>query len=170
MAPSSGGKLSAALGSALFFAVAPGTIAGLLPWLISGWRPTEPPPALPIRVLGGLLILAGLVELVEAFARFALQGIGTPAPLYPTRRLVVRGLYRHVRNPMYLAVFCTILGQGLLLGSPWLLVYAVLVAIGFDLFVIAYEEPTLRRRFGDEYALYCDNVRRWLPRLRPWGG
>ena len=170
MAPDSGGKLSAALGSAVFFIVAPGTVAGLLPWLISGWRLAAPQPVLPIRLLGGLLILAGLIELVEAFARFALQGIGTPAPLYPTRHLVVRGLYRHVRNPMYLAVFSTVLGQGLLLGSPWLMIYAVLVAIGFDLFVIAYEEPTLRRRFGAEYQSYCDNVRRWLPRLRPWGG
>jgi protein-S-isoprenylcysteine O-methyltransferase Ste14 len=82
-------------------------------------------------------------------------------------RLVVTGLYRHVRNPMYLAVLAIVIGQALLLGSAGTLVYAAGLALGFHLFVVLYEEPTLRARFGDQYAAYCRQVPRWRPRLRP---
>ena len=106
--------------------------------------------------------------LLESFARFALHGEGTPAPVAPTRRLVVTGLYRFVRNPMYLAVLALILGQALLLGSWELATYGAVVALGFQLFVLGYEEPTLRRTYGAEYEAFTRAVPRWIPRFRPW--
>jgi len=162
-------KSVAVLGSAIFFAIAPGTIAGLVPWWIARW---EFGPAVLgaefARPAGGVLIALGLVPLLESFARFALKGLGTPAPVLPPKRLVVSGFYCHVRNPMYVGVLAVILGQALLFGDPRLLVYAGLVWLAFHLFVLFYEEPTLRRRFGDEYKEFCANVPRWLPRLTPW--
>jgi len=107
---------------------------------------------------------------IECFARFALKGIGTPAPVAPTQNLVVSGLYRHFRNPMYVGVVTAILGQALVFGSPALVVYAAVVFAGFFLFVLGYEEPALRRQFGAEYEAYCSNVPRWIPRIRPWSG
>jgi len=154
------------LGSLAFLVIAPGTLAGLVPWWLSRWR--FEPPLLGWsagRAIGVVLLLAGVVVLVDSFARFALEGRGTPAPVYPTKRLVVSGLYRFVRNPMYLAVISTILGQAVLLGSRDLLWYAVLVALGFHAFVLLYEEPTLRGRYGSEYVSYCAAVNRWIPRL-----
>ena len=108
--------------------------------------------------------------LLGSFARFAIQGLGTPAPPFPTRYLVITGLYRYVRNPMYVAVAAIIVGQGLQLANLRVLAYGALVGCGFHLFVIGYEEPTLRRTFGAEYEAYCRGVSRWIPRLRPWPG
>ncbi|AYF73737.1 isoprenylcysteine carboxylmethyltransferase family protein [Nocardia yunnanensis] len=161
----------AAWGSLLFTVVVPGTVAGLLPLLISRWRVAhELWPAIPLRVLGGLLIVASLPILIGAIVRFAVEGRGTPAPIAPTRQLVVGGPNRYVRNPMYLAVVSIVLGQGLLLGRTDLLWYGLLVALGQAAFVHFYEEPTLRRQFGDDYDRYRDGVRAWIPRLRPWNG
>ena len=123
-----------------------------------------------LRALGVLLIAIGVPVVLESFGRFALQGRGTPAPVLPTQHLVVTGSYRHVRNPIYLAVVAIILGQGLLFGHAGLLVYAAFLWLGFHLFVLAYEEATLRKAFAAEYDAYCANVPRWLPRLRPWRG
>ena len=117
----------------------------------------------PLRWLGVLFIAAGLPVLLESFARFALEGRGTPAPVLPAARLVVHGFYRYVRNPMYVAVVSVILGQALLLGDVWLLLYAMLVWSGFHLFVLLYEEPKLHGTYGAEYEAYCARVRRWLP-------
>jgi len=122
------------------------------------------------RVLGALLICAGLPLLLDSFARFALQGLGTPAPVAPPKHLVVSGLYRYVRNPMYVAVSSLIFGQGLLFGSVQVLKYGVAVFVGFHLFVLLYEEPVLRDKFGPEYDSYCRNVRRWWPRMKAWQG
>jgi protein-S-isoprenylcysteine O-methyltransferase Ste14 len=162
-------RVSAVLGTAAFLILAPGTVAGLIPWWISHWR--LHPPFLgfpPFRAIGVLLIAAGVAVVLESFGRFALQGIGTPAPIFPTRHLVVEGVYRYVRNPMYVAVTSMILGQALLLGDRHLLEYAVLPWLAAHLFVLVYEEPTLRRSFGEEYELYCAHVPRWIPRLSPW--
>jgi len=162
-------RISAIFATALFLALAPGIVAGVVPWWISGWERQGPLFGLPIvRAIGILLILIGTPVLLDSFARFALQGGGTPAPVLPTRHLVVSGLYRHVRNPMYLAVVATIIGQGLYLGNVTLLGYGALVSLVFHLFVLGYEEPTLRNSFGAEYDAFCANVHRWLPRLRPW--
>ena len=112
--------------------------------------------------------MAGLPVLLDSFARFALRGLGTPAPIFPTHRLVVTGLFRYVRNPMYVAVVSLILGQGLFFGNVRVLAYGVAVWVAFYLFVLIYEEPTLRNTFGLEYEEFCANVPRWIPRVRPW--
>jgi protein-S-isoprenylcysteine O-methyltransferase Ste14 len=114
------------------------------------------------------LIDAGAAVVLHAFARIAIEGLGTPAPIAPTERLVVGGAYRHVRNPMYLAVGSTIAGEALLLGQTELLGYLLAFAALCLGFVHLYEEPTLRRQFGAEYDTYRRAVPRWIPRLRPW--
>ncbi|EXG79893.1 methyltransferase family protein [Cryptosporangium arvum] len=152
----------AAVGSGVFFAIAPGTVAGVVPWSLTGWRTGAAP--LPLRVAGAVLVIAGAAVLLHAFARFVHEGLGTPAPVAPTAHLVVGGLYRYVRNPMYLAVVTTILGQALLLGRPVLLAYAGLIAATTATFVHLYEEPTLRAQFGTEYDAYREAVPGWWPR------
>lgn len=162
-------RLFASLGSALFLVIAPGTVVVLVPRWISGWSLRAPLLGfMPFRAIGAALILAGLPVLLDSFARFALQGLGTPAPIAPPARLVVTGFYRHVRNPMYVAVVSAILGQGLVFGDVRVLEYAGLVWAACHLFVLAYEEPGLRARFGEEYRRFCTAVPRWIPRLSPW--
>src|SRR5919107_3042965 len=110
---------TAAVGSALFFLLAPGVVMGLIPWLLTRWQVREPLPYwAPLRVLGGILLVAGLIVLVRAFVRFVVEGLGIPVPVAAPERLVVGGVYRYVRNPMYVAVLEAIVGQALLLGQP----------------------------------------------------
>jgi protein-S-isoprenylcysteine O-methyltransferase Ste14 len=156
--------LAAAAGSAIFFGLAPGVVAGLIPWWLTRWQPHELGEfGVPIRVVGAMLIVTGTAVLLHAFGRFVREGLGTPAPVAPTEHLVVGGLYRYVRNPMYLAVVATIVGQALALGRFGLLWYAAAVFVAVAVFVHGYEEPTLSRQFGDEYARYREEVRRWVP-------
>lgn len=159
-------RARAAIGSLVFLAVAPGVVAGLLPWLITSWSGHDWP--LPVRLLGGVLIAAGSAFLIAAFVRFVVDGLGTPAPVAPTERLVVSGAYRYVRNPMYLAVAGVIVGQALLLGRATLLIYAIAFVVVVSAFVRLYEEPTLAKRFGEQYEAYRRAVPRWRPRVRPW--
>jgi protein-S-isoprenylcysteine O-methyltransferase Ste14 len=162
-------KSMAAIGSALFFLAAPGVAAGLVPWLLTGWEVEEPLSYwAPFRVIGGVLLVSGVWVLLHAFARFVVEGRGTPAPVAPTEHLVVGGLYRHVRNPMYLAVLAVIVGQALLLGQLELLAYAAVIGAAFAVFVHGYEQPALSRQFGAEYDAYRRAVPAWWPRLRPW--
>jgi len=162
-------RSAAGLGTLGFFVLAPGTIAGLVPWLITRWRMEWVGMwPLALRALGAIVLFAGLGILADSFARFAIQGLGTPAPPLPTAHLVVSGLYRYVRNPMYVGVAAAIFGQGLLFGSLPLLTYGVFICVAFHLFVTAYEEPSLRARFGSEYLHFCAGVPRWVPLLRPW--
>jgi protein-S-isoprenylcysteine O-methyltransferase Ste14 len=162
---------SAIAGSVLFLLIAPGTVAVFVPWLISRWHMQSPLLDFsPFRVIGVLLIAAGVPMILDSFACFALQGLGTPAPILPTKHLVVSGLYRYVRNPMYVGVSWVIFGQGLLLGDKRVLGYGLIVWLAFFLFVLAYEEPKLRRTFGEEYEAFRASVPRWIPRLRPWPG
>ena len=158
----------AAAGSAVFFIAAPCVVAGVLPWALTGWDAFA--VWLPVRVLGGMFVVGGVAVLVHAFVRFVVEGVGTPAPVAPTERLVVGGLYRYVRNPMYVAVVATVIGQALLLGRPVLLAYAAVLGCVFAAFVRWHEEPVLRRRFGARYESYRRAVPAWRPRLRPWGG
>src|SRR5260370_28741619 len=161
-------KTIAILGSALCFAVARSTGAGLVPWWITRWE--FRPPFFDLeatRAVGILLIVAGLPGLVDSFARFALQGLGTPAPIAPTQNLVVTGLYRYVRNPIYVALVAVILGQAALFGDQRLLLYGVLVWLAFHAFVMGYEEPALVHRFGTEDEDFRGNLPRWIPRLTP---
>ena len=161
----------AVVGSVLFLVVAPGTLAVWVPFRISGWRMAPPLVGfVGFRGLGVLLIAAALPVLLDSFARFALKGRGTPAPVAPPERLVITGLYRHVRNPIYLAVPSLIIGQALFFGDVRLLEYGLGVWAFFHLWVLAVEEPDLHARFGAEYGDFCAHVRRWIPRLRPWRG
>jgi protein-S-isoprenylcysteine O-methyltransferase Ste14 len=159
----------AILGSALFFVVAPSFLAGLIPWWMTHWEFLPPFFGLQAtRGVGILLIVAGVPGLIDSFARFALQGLGTPAPIAPTQNLVVTGLYRYVRNPIYVAVVAVILGQGILFGDWRLLAYGAFMWLAFHLFVLAYEEPVLAESFGAQYEDFRANVPRWIPRLFPW--
>jgi protein-S-isoprenylcysteine O-methyltransferase Ste14 len=161
--------LMAILGSALFFMVAPSFLAGLIPYWMTRWEFLPPFFDLPAtRAAGILLIVAGLPGLIDSFARFAVQGLGTPAPIAPTQNLVVTGLYRYVRNPIYIAVVAVILGQAILFGDWRLLIYGGLMWLGFHAFVLAYEEPVLAESFGTQYEDFRAHVPRWIPRLSPW--
>ncbi len=156
------GRIGPIVGSIVFFAIAPGTIAGFIPYALTGWTPGAPSSVVPaVPVAGIVLCAAGLALIIDCFARFALQGRGTPAPIAPTEHLVVSGAYRYVRNPMYVAVLSIIAGQGLFFGSTRLMVYAAIVWLAFHLFVRLYEEPTLRARYGASYDQYRAQVRRW---------
>src|SRR5262252_8480191 len=160
---------TAAAGSALFFAMAPGVVAGFVPWSLTRWQVRGPLGHwAAVRIAGLILLALGAIVLIQAFVRFVAEGRGTPAPVAPTEHLVIGGLYRYVRNPMYLAVVAAIIGQALALGQAGLLVYAAVVGVTMGAFVRWYEEPTLRRRFGAEYDEYERAVRAWLPRARPW--
>ncbi|WP_329273551.1 methyltransferase family protein [Streptomyces sp. NBC_01451] len=159
-------KSAAAVGSSVFMALAPGTVAGLVPWWLTRWQAGH--WWLPLRVPGGVALTMGAVVLVHAFARFVAEGLGTPAPVARTEHLVVGGLYRYVRNPMYVAVVTVIAGQGLLLARPVLLAYALLAGTAMWAFARWYEEPALLRTFGAEYERYRQAVPGWRPRSRPW--
>jgi protein-S-isoprenylcysteine O-methyltransferase Ste14 len=153
----------------VFFFVAPGTNAGLVPWWITGWERPDVGLGM-LDVLGVSLVAVGLAAVIACFHRFVTEGSGTPAPVAPTESLVVGGLYRHVRNPMYLAVAAMIAGQALILRSTgvlwWLLVFMTAVWS----FVRGYEEPALARQFGASYQRYRDAVPGWWPRLTPYLG
>ncbi len=162
-------RRGAAIGSLVFAVGQPGVIGFLIPyWLTDGWDGASPPLAL--QVVGAVLLAAGVGVLATTVFRFAREGLGTPFPAAPTEKLVVGGLYRYVRNPMYLAVIASILGQAALLGRAGLLVYAAIVWVTVATFVRAYEEPTLAAQFGEQYTAYRRAVRGWCPRLTPWKG
>ena len=160
-------KTKAATGTVVFFAVAPGVVAGLVPWLLTRWDVGLDSP-IWVRFAGGLMAAVGVTILINTFFRFVTEGGGTPAPVAPTEHLVVGGIYVYVRNPMYLGVVAKILGQGLAVGRPVLLLYGALVWAVVALFVRFYEEPVLRRQFGVDYETYRRSVPGWLPRLKPW--
>jgi len=157
----------ALIGSAAFFVLAPGTVAGLIPWFITKWRFGEGASA-GVSITGGIIIALSLLLLIECFVRFATKGEGTPAPLAPTAKLVVSGAYARVRNPMYVAVTGLIFGQALLFASAALIAYSITIWFAFLMFVIYFEEPRLRHEFPDDYPDYFENVPRWRPRFTPW--
>ena len=160
---------AAATASAVFFVLAPGTVAGLVPWWLTRWQIRGPLAHwAPVRIAGLIMLALGAIVLVRAFARFVAEGRGTPAPAAPTERLVIGGLYRYARNPMYLAVVAAITGQGLALGQPILLGYAAAVWVTTAAFARWYEEPALARQFGAQYEAYRRGVPAWRPRIRPW--
>ena len=161
-------RSTAVIGSAAYFAAAAGTFAVLVPWLVTGWQFHRPGPYwLVAQVAGIVLIGAGVVPVVSVFVQFARAG-GTPLPLAPTRRLVVSGFNRYVRNPVYLGSLLIFCGEALLFGRLSLLVYAAVGWAGAAAFVRWYEEPALARRFGAEYDAYRRAVPAWRPRLHPW--
>jgi protein-S-isoprenylcysteine O-methyltransferase Ste14 len=163
-------RVRAWVGTVVFLVLTPGVVAGLIPGVITGWQiPWTGGWVSPVAIAAAVAVLSGVVVLLDAFIRFA-RADGTPAPPMPTAHLVVVGPYRYVRNPMYLAVLAIILGQALLFRSGGTMLYAGMVLVAVVLFVLAYEEPTLEREYGDEYREYRRNVRGWVPRVRPWDG
>jgi protein-S-isoprenylcysteine O-methyltransferase Ste14 len=156
----------AAVGSFVFTVGEPGVMGVLVPYLLTGWDGTDPPLAL--QVAGAALLAAGTGVLAHTVIRFAVEGLGTPFPGAPTENLVVGGLYRYVRNPMYLAVLAIILGQAAILGRGALVAYAAVFWAIVAAFVSFYEEPTLSERYGEQYDAYRRAVRRWWPRATPW--
>jgi protein-S-isoprenylcysteine O-methyltransferase Ste14 len=155
---------AAALAGTIAFLIAPAIVAGFIPWVISRWEPQLPlGDGAIFPGLGALMIAAGAIALLDSFFRFATEGLGTPSPLVPTQTLVVRGLYRYVRNPMYLALVIIVCGQALLLGNWLLMAYAAVIWAVTHAFVVLYEEPTLRKAYGKQYDAYCAQVARWLP-------
>ena len=156
--------MSLALRSLLWTVLLPGMIAGYVPWRYFGVRSAQPRLTNPVHVVGIVLIVLGVILLAACIWEFFKRGRGTLSPVEPPRELVVQGLYRYVRNPMYLSVSAIVLGEVLITGSRDLLVYWLIFFIGANLFVMLYEEPHLRARFGDAYVRYTQRVGRWLPR------
>src|SRR5262252_114152 len=142
--------------AALFILIAPGTIAGWLPWYISGRRPPRLDNAL--GVVGLAVAVFGWLVLLWCARDFAVRGRGTPNPSDPPRALVVDGLYRFVRNPMYVAIVTSLLGQAAMYRSGDVVWYSVIVAVGFHLRVVVYEEPKLTELFGGAYSDYRTRV------------
>jgi protein-S-isoprenylcysteine O-methyltransferase Ste14 len=164
-------RTAAVIGTAIFFVFVPSVVAGVVPWWISHWEFRLSFLGVELtRFVGSALILAGVSGLVDSFGRFALQGLGTPAPIAPTQHLVVTGLYRYVRNPIYVAVAAVIFRQAVLFGDWRLFAYGAVFCLVCHLFVVGYEEPTLRKSFGAEYEAFRINVPRWIPRLTAWRG
>jgi protein-S-isoprenylcysteine O-methyltransferase Ste14 len=146
----------------------PGISGVLIPYWISGWK--LPRPLTGIQCLGIAMIVLGAAPLLESIVRFVRVGRGTLAPMVPTEELVVSGLYRFVRNPMYVGVVTAVLGQALLFRSNGVGIYAAILWGGFTAFIMMYEEPTLEKRYGSRYREFCKHVGRWMPRLKPWDG
>lgn len=164
------GRSAHILGNLLFVVVVPGTVAVLIPAAITRWRSAPWGPWPLVVAIASVLLLAGASVLLHAVWRFAVEGRGTPSPTAPTEQLVIRGAYRHVRNPMYLAVAAIIGGQAMLSPDVWILLYLVAFGAAVVAFVHLYEEPTLRAAHGESYAVYRQAVPRWRPTLRPWEG
>ena len=106
--------------------------------------------------------------MIKTISLFARIGKGTLAPWSPTRHLVAQGVYRHVRNPMISGVFAILLGEAAFFRSPHLLIWFLVFVAVNSIYIPLAEEPELRKRFGEDYLLYCKNVSRWIPRLKPW--
>jgi protein-S-isoprenylcysteine O-methyltransferase Ste14 len=158
-----------ALRSLLWTILLPGMVAGYVPWTVFGLRYERLEPADAVGVLALAVIALGAALLADCIFEFARSGRGTPSPVDPPRHLVVRGLYRYVRNPMYLSVTTIVLGEVLLTRSAALAAYWAVWFGAANLFVISYEEPALRRKFGRSYDDYLRRVGRWVPR-RPSAG
>ena len=153
----------AILSTLLFSILVPGTVAILIPrWLMGGY--VWPANGL-LTWLGSLLSLAGAAIYFRCAWEFAVRGLGTPAPIAPTQFLVTTALHRYVRNPMYLGVALAILGQAMIFRSLHVAEYAAVMLLIAHVFVVLYEEPTLRRQFGESYEEYRKKVPRWWPRL-----
>jgi len=159
----------ASLGSLVFFILAPGTVVGVVPWWLTRWRVGPPVFGIDaLRWFGVALIVLGSLPLLSSFARFAWDGLGTPAPIAPPGNLVVTGFYSRVRNPIYVALLVILLGESLLFGDERVAEWGVLFWLFTFAWVVIVEEPSLRQQFGEEYRTYCKNVPRWVPRVIPY--
>jgi protein-S-isoprenylcysteine O-methyltransferase Ste14 len=155
-----------ALRSLLWTVLLPGMVAGYIPWRYFGVSQVQLDFSNPLHLLGLVVVAVGVALLAACIWEFAHRGRGTLSPVDPPKALVVQGLYRYVRNPMYVAVSAIVLGEALLVRSIALLVYWAIFFALVNLFVRFYEEPALRAQFGDSYERYTERVGRWLPRLK----
>jgi len=156
--------LAPVLNTILFTIFVPGTVAVLIPrWLVGGF---PSPQTGALTWLGALITLVGAAVYFRCAWEFAVRGLGTPAPIAPTKFLVTTALHRYVRNPMYIGVAMVIVGEAILFRRTHLLDYAALMLLTAHLFVVFYEEPTLRRQFGESYEAYRSSVPRWIPKVR----
>ena len=151
------------LKAALFTAVVPGTVAGLVPLLLKGDRAVASGVTLGLAVC---LFALGIGLYLRCVWVFAVSGGGTPAPIDAPKRLVTNGVYRYSRNPIYIAELTLIAGWAILFTAPIIVAYGVVLFVVLSLAVRRYEEPRLARQFGDQYAAYTAETGRWLPRLR----
>ncbi len=156
-----------ALKTLVFTLVAPGTVTILLPYLILRWTRGLSVAFAWTAVAGGLPVLCGAAIYTACAIGFVRFGRGTPAPIDPPKELVVQGLYRWSRNPMYVGIVSILIGESLLFRSLALLIYAGIVFVGFNLFIYLYEEPTLKRMFGTSYEDYRRRVPRWIGASNP---
>lgn len=151
------------LNTLLFTIFVPGTVAILIPrWLLGGF--TKPPSG-ALTWIGGIVFLIGTATYLRCALEFAVRGLGTPAPIAPTKFLVTTALHRYIRNPMYIGVAMAILGEAAIFRSLHVAEYAGVMLLIAHIFVVLYEEPTLQRQFGESYEEYKRSVPRWLPRL-----
>jgi len=159
------GRIAAILKTAVFTVLAPGTVAGYVPWRL---RHTSVVQVGVVQRWAACAVIAlgCAIYFHTAFWGFAMIGGGTPAPIAPPKMLVVRGLHRFVRNPMYIGVLLIVAGQVWLFWSRSLFLYVALLWSAFHLFVLIYEEPTLQKEFGESYERYRAGVPRWIPRIR----
>jgi len=153
--------------TAVFAILFMGSVLVYVPYILASGPGTAHWTLGPWRYLGLLPLAAGVAGLAHCLRDFAVVGRGTPAPFDPPQELVATGLYRWVRNPMYLSALVLLVGEAVVLEAPVLLRYAAAFLLGTHLFVVLYEEPTLRRKFGESYDRYRATVPRWLPRWLP---
>jgi protein-S-isoprenylcysteine O-methyltransferase Ste14 len=156
--------VSAVAKTLVFTVFVPGTVAGYVPWRLR----QDAAPVTGAEEWAAITVIAiGIaIYLHTAFWGFALIGGGTPAPIAPTKILVVKGLHRFVRNPMYIGVGLVIGGQAWLFHSRHIAIYMVCMLLTAHLFVVFYEEPTLHKQFGEEYDRYRASVPRWIPKVK----
>jgi protein-S-isoprenylcysteine O-methyltransferase Ste14 len=157
-------SLAPILNTIVFTIFVPGTVGVLVPWWIAGGF--HRPGAGWLTWLGIAVIAVGAAIYFRCAWEFAVRGLGTPAPIAPTKFLVTTALHRRVRNPMYIGVALVIFGEAVLFRSLPIAEYGVAMLLTAHIFVVFYEEPTLRRQFGEEYENYRRNVPRWIPNLR----
>jgi protein-S-isoprenylcysteine O-methyltransferase Ste14 len=155
-------KATSAVATALFTLFVPLVVAGVVPQRMLRGAPIA--GGFLTDMTGGLLVVLGTAGYIWCATLFV-EARGTPAPIAPTKRAVVGGPYRVNRNPMYTSVAAVIFGQAILYGSSKVAVYGVMMLLAAHLFVVVYEEPTLRRQFDGEYEEYCRRVPRWIPNL-----
>ncbi len=151
----------------IFTLLLPGVFLVLVPYfLLSSFGDRFAVDIGSIRFIGLIPMLFGVFVYIRCAWSFAFKGKGTPAPIDPPKKLVMQELYKYVRNPMYIGVLLILIGEAILFASLLLGLYALLMFMCFHLFVVAYEEPDLRAKFGDSYRRYCDSVPRWIPRRK----
>lgn len=156
--------ISLALRNLFFVILQPGMVAGVIPYMIAknSFNNAFSNELLLHHYLGLFILLAGSVIMLHCVVRFAIDGLGTLSPADPTKQLVISGLYKYSRNPMYVGVMLMLSGEVVFSLSSNLLFYAIIIFVAFSLFIVYWEEPRLQKDFGGEYETYCKRVRRWI--------